>query len=42
MVKKIDGSQSTIEGLFGDFQRRDLSCILVKENNTGRRVGVLS
>ena len=38
---KIDGNPSTIGGLLGDCQRRALSHVLVKENNTGKRVGVL-
>ena len=37
---KLDGSPSTIGGLLGDYQRRALSYVLVKENKTGRRVGV--
>ena len=41
VVGKIDGSPSTIGGLLGDYQRRALSHVLVKENKTGRRVGVL-
>ena len=41
MVGKIDGSTCTIGGLLGDCQRRALSHVLVKENKTGRRVGVL-
>ena len=41
VVGKIDGSPSKIGGLLGDCQRRALSPVLVKENKTGRRVGVL-
>ena len=41
MVGKIDGSPSTIGGLLGDCKTRALSPILVKENKTGRKVGVL-
>ena len=41
MVGKINGIPSTVGGLLGDCQRRALSPILVKENKTGRRVGVL-
>ena len=41
MVGKINGSPSTIGGLLDDGQRRALSLVLVKENKTGRRVGVL-
>ena len=41
VVGRIDGNPTTIGGLLGDCQRRALSHVLVKENNTGRRVGVL-
>ena len=41
MVGKINGSPSTVGGFFGDYQRRAPSLVLVKENKTGRRVGVL-
>ena len=41
MVGKIDGSPRKIGGLLGDCQRRALSYVLVKENKTGRTVGVL-
>ena len=41
MVGKIDGIPSPIGGSLGDCQRRALSPVLVKENKTGRRVGVL-
>ena len=41
MVGQIDASPSIVGGLLGDCQRRALSILLVKENNIGRRVGVL-
>ena len=41
MVGKINGIPSTVGGLLGDYQRRAPSLVLVKENKTGRRVGVL-
>ena len=41
VVGKFDGNPSTIGGLLGDCQRRVVSHVFVKENNTGRRVGVL-
>ena len=41
VVGKIDGNPSKIGGLLGDYQRRSLSHVLVKEKNTNRRVGVL-
>ena len=41
LVGKIDGSPTTFGGFLDDFQRRYLSNVLLKENKTGRRVGVL-
>ena len=41
VVGRIDGNPTTIGGFLGDYQRRALSDLPVKENNTGRRVGVL-
>lgn len=41
MVGKIDGIPSTVGGLLGDYQRRSLSPIPLKDNKTGIRVGVL-
>ena len=41
VVGRIDGNPTTIGGLLGDCQRRALSHVFVKENNIGRRVGVL-
>ena len=42
VVGKIDCSPSRIGGLMlGEYQIRALSPVLVKENKTGRRVGVL-
>ena len=41
VVGKIDGSPSTIGWLLGDYQIRSLCPALVKENKTGRRVGLL-
>jgi len=41
IVGKIDGSPSIVGGLLGDFQIIALSHIFVKENKTGKRVGVL-
>ena len=41
MVGKINGSTSIVGGLLGDYQRRAPGLVLVKENKTGRRVGVL-
>jgi len=38
---KIDDSRSTVGGLFGDCQGRALSLVLVRDNKTDRRVGVL-
>ena len=40
VVGKIDGSPSTVGGFLGDCQRGALTLVLVKENKTGRRVGV--
>ena len=41
MVGKIDGSPSTFGGLLSDCQIIALSLLLVKENETGRKLGVL-
>ncbi len=41
MAGKIDGSISIVEGFLGDYQRRALSHVIVKDNKTSRRGGVL-
>lgn len=41
VVGKINNSPSIIGGLFGGFQRRDLSLVLVKDNKASRRVALL-
>ena len=40
MVGQIDGSPSIVGGLLGDYQRRALTLLLVKENKIGRRESV--
>lgn len=41
VVGESDGSPNTVGGLLGDYQRRALSHVLMKDNKASRRLGLL-